>query len=200
MKKSLTFWNSLPVLLIISGALLLISQILIKRKRAETSQPPDEEAEAEVVEDEEPLTKEARVINNYKAIRDALPANVKDEFAKLLTAQAMHETGVFTSRLYLEQNNLYGMTQPTIRETISTGGVNGWANYASLEDSTKDLLLYFKEFNMNPADKAFLDPERNKGVNTYLKAIKANGYFEAPYMDYYNAVKKHLSTVKNLIQ
>ncbi|MCK5546059.1 MAG: glucosaminidase domain-containing protein [Rhodospirillaceae bacterium] len=154
----------------------------------------------EEVEAEEPLTREARIINNYKVIRGELPTNIKDEFVKMLTAQAMHETGVFTSKLYLEQNNLFGMTQPTIRETLSVGGRNGWANFANLEDSAKDLLLYFKEFNINPADKAFLETERHRGVNAYLKLIKAQGYFEQDYMGYYNAVKKHLSTVKGLIQ
>jgi len=194
MKKSLTFWNIFPALLIIVGVLWLIFLIGIKRKQAEPDENDIEEPDRDdTVDDEEPeVDRETRIINHYKIIRGELPDTIPDITAKILTAQAMLETGVFTSRLYKEQNNLFGMRQPTIRETTSTGpGYKGFANFATLEDSVQDLLLYFKEFNLKPTWK---EPA------VFVKAIKAQGYFEEPYIGYFNNIRKHLAKVKALIQ
>ena len=192
MKKSFTFWDILPALLIIAGVLWLIGRFGIKRKQ--TDQPETIDAEAEVIPDDDKeteVTREKRIVNHYTLIREALPRTVPDHTAKLITAQAMHETGVFTSRLYKEQNNLFGMRQPTVRETRSTGGRDGWANFATLEDSVQDLLLYFKEFGLKPTWK---EP------NVFVKEIREKGYFTDPYIDYFNAVRSHLATVKTLVQ
>lgn len=190
MKKSLTFWNIFPVLLIMSGVLLLTFRLWIKRKskgEAEPITPTTVKEESE----EEPMTKEARIIQHYKIIRDNLPSNVPDDTAKLLTAQAMHETGNFTSRLYKEQNNLFGMRHPTVRDTLSLEMRNGYATFARLEDSVQDMLLYYKEFNLTPSWK---EPAQ------FVKEIRAKGYFEDNYLPYFNAVRSHLSTVKTLVQ
>ena len=86
---------------------------------------------------------------------------------------------------------MFGMIQPNIRETLSTGEKRGFANFASMEDSVKDLYLYFKEFNIKPTYKDSKD---------YVKDIRQAGYFTAPFIDYHNAVRSHLATVKSLIQ
>ena len=83
------------------------------------------------------------------------------------------------------------MRHPVVRETLSIGDREGYANYATLEDSVDDLLLYFKEFGLKPTWK---EP------NTFVKAIKEKGYFEDTYINYYNAVRSHLAKVKTLIQ
>ena len=192
MKKSLTFWNIFPASLIIAGVLLLIFQSLIKRKREEKeeSETIDTDHE-EVQEEEDPISREQKIRNNYQVIRKAAPPGIKDEFIKILTAQAMHETGNFTSRLYIEQNNLFGMGHPIIRETTSTGDVRGFANYATLEDSVTDMFLWLTEFKLKPTYTDSKD---------FVKDIRQNGYFTAPFIDYHNAMRKHLATVKNLIQ
>ncbi len=192
MKKLLIFWNIFPAFLIIAGVLLLIGRVLIKRRQSEEGEIIDDGVTtAEEIPDEPEITQEKNVILHFKVIRDALPDSVPDITAKILTAQAMHETGVFKSRLYREQNNLFGMRHPEIRETLSTGDIDGWANFATLEDSVNDLLLYFKEFGLKPTWK---EP------NTFVKAIKEKGYFEDAYIPYYNAVRSHLAKVKTLVQ
>ena len=191
MKKSLTFWNTFPAFLIIVGILWFISLGLIKKKRREQGEVIEAEPEPTAEEEEAPETREQRIITNYKVIRDALPSSISDVTAKILTAQAMHETGIFTSRLYIENNNLFGMRQPTARESLSLGGVDGWSNFATLENSVGDLLLYFKEFGLKPTWK---EP------NVYVKQIREKGYFTDLYINYFNAVRSHLATVKNLIQ
>ena len=192
MKNSLTFWNIFPASLIIAGVLLLIFQSLIKKRRQEKEDPTTIDTDHEIVpEEEDPISREQKIRNNYLVIRKAIPESVKDEFIKILTAQAMHETGIFTSRLYLEQNNLFGMGHPIIRETTSTGDVRGFANYATLEDSVSDMLLCLAEFNLKPTYTDSKD---------YVKDIRQKGYFTAPFIDYHNALRKHLTIVKNLIQ
>ena len=192
MKNSLTFWNIFPASLIIAGVLLLIFQSLIKKRRQEKEDPTTIDTDHEIVpEEEDPISREQKIRNNYLVIRKAIPESVKDEFIKILTAQAMHETGIFTSRLYLEQNNLFGMGHPIIRETTSTGDVRGFANYATLEDSVSDMLLWLAEFNLKPTYTDSKD---------YVKDIRQKGYFTAPFIDYHNALRKHLTIVKNLIQ
>ena len=193
MKKSLNFWSILPALLIISGVLLLIFQVLIKRRKATGGTPdtvePDPEPDQDDLADEP--DKEQRIINNYKIIRKNLPESVSDDVAKMITAQAMHETGIFTSRLYQEQNNMFGMKHPEIRETLSIERRNGFATFGSLDDSVKDMLLYYAEFKLKP---------NWKEVHTFVKEIKNKGYFEAPFLSYFNATRSHYNTVKSLIQ
>ena len=191
MKNSLTFWAILPVLLIIAGVSLLTGRVLIKSRTNDQTVDTEAEVITDEPDDEPEPSKEARIVNHYKIIRKVLPDTVTDEFAKILTAQAMHETGNFTSRLYREQNNMFGMRHPQVRETLSTEDRNGYANFATLENSVEDLLLYFKEFNLKPTFKT---------PSEYVKAIKSKGYFEALYLTYFNAVRSHLSKVKHLVQ
>ena len=194
MKKSLTFWNMLPWLLIISGVLLLISRVLIKRMKAKagTETLDNEPIEAEEVEEIDEPNKEQRILNIFQVVRRNIPGAWSDDTAKMIVAQAMHETGNFTSRLYKEQNNLFGMRQPAIRETLSIEGRNGFATFGSLDDSVKDLLLYFKEFS--------LEPNKWDKPHAYVKAIKNAGYFTDDFLSYYNAMRTHYNTVKALIQ
>ncbi|MBA7532146.1 hypothetical protein ES705_24372 [subsurface metagenome] len=192
MRKSLTFWDILPPSLITVGVLLLIGHLLIKSRRPEVVEIIDDgSTTADEIPDEPAITQEKNVTIHYKVIRDALPASVPDDTAKILTAHAMHETGVFKSRLYREQNNLFGMRHPTIRDTLSRGDVDGFADFKTLEDSVLDLLLYFKEFGLKPVWKQ---------PDTFVKAIKSKGYFEESYIPYVMAVKKHYAKVKMLIQ
>lgn len=182
------------MLLIIFGILLLIFQVIVKRKKQavqETGSPETNGTDEPDSYEPEP-DKEQRVINHYKIIRANLPANISDDVAKMITAQAMHETGIFTSRLYKDQNNLFGMKHPEIRETLSLERRNGFATFASLDDSVKDLLLYYKEFNLNPS--------KWKEVHEMVKEIKNKGYFEELFLPYFNAVRSHYNTVKSLIQ
>lgn len=192
MKKYLTFWNIFPPSLIIVGVLLLIGRILIKTGQPENAEIIEsDETTADDIPDEPEITREASIVNHYKIIRDTLPESVPDITAKIITAQSMHETGVFTNKYYSEQNNLFSMRHPIIRETLSTGDRDGFANFATLEDSVNDLLLYFKEFDLKPNWK---EPA------AYVKAIKSKGYFEDTYIDYYNGVRRHLAKVKTLVQ
>lgn len=194
MKNSFNYSRILAILLIIAGVFLLIFQLIKQKIQAfqENNEPaPMDEETDEPDEPEQSHSKDSTIINHYKLIRETLPDDVNDTFAKIITAQAMHETGVFTSRLYQEQNNLFGMRHPVLRETKSLGSVRDYANFASLEDSVSDLLLYFNEFKY---------AKNYNTVDSYVKQLKAKGYFTAQYVPYFNAVRSHYNYLKSLIQ
>jgi len=56
-------------------------------------------------------------------------------------AQAKLETGHFTSPVFLENNNLFGMHPPKVRETLSVGSNRKCAVYLTWLDSVKDYAL-----------------------------------------------------------
>ncbi|NBK22752.1 MAG: hypothetical protein EOM68_12070 [Spirochaetia bacterium] len=64
----------------------------------------------------------------------------------ILMAQARLETGYYTSRIFVESNNLFGMRHPRIRETRSLGSQYGHAYYDHWTDSVDDYILWYTYF------------------------------------------------------
>lgn len=102
-----------------------------------------------------------------------------------MVAQAKHETGNFTSSLYLLHSNMYGMKNGSIIsawEKIGPKAPDGgtYASYASDFDSVKDLLQWFvwKKF-----------PESVANVEQYASELKARGYFGDSLTNYTNGLK-----------
>lgn len=107
-----------------------------------------------------------------------------DRVAKNWVAVSKHETANFTSNLLRTANNLFGMKQPLKRMTVSKGPTkNGFASFASLTDSVKDLVLYMDEWNY-PKDFASVDDQ--------VRFMKSKGYFQEPLLDYMTSVKARL--------
>jgi len=100
-----------------------------------------------------------------------------------LLAIAAHETGNFTSAVFRNNNNLFGMRHPTIRQTTSQGDRNGYAWYNSIEDSVRDYLLWLQSQNA---------PEGFSDISELISFMKERSYFEASYSSYNNAVSNHL--------
>ena len=61
---------------------------------------------------------------------------------EIVYAQAVLETGNFTSRIFRESHNLFGMKLPKIRPTVATGERYGHATYCHWKDSVDDYLLW----------------------------------------------------------
>jgi len=64
------------------------------------------------------------------------------EHQEIVRQQIVLETGDFTSYLCREQNNLFGMRHPRVRETTSLGEQNYHAYYRHYIDSIKDYALW----------------------------------------------------------
>lgn len=167
-KKSKKRWLILAAFFLILGIVLLVFLLKKKKIAIPISQEPGEpDNSAEYARD----IKEIFIENGLTA-----------KEAQYWTAVSAHETGIWTSKIYTENFNLFGMKQPHERETTSAGEKSGYASYLSDDDSIKDIMLWIKARQM-PMDHAT--------IQKFVSDMKARGYFEAPYMDYLNAVRKH---------
>ena len=89
---------------------------------------------SQVLQEEPPITKE----NLYEQIK-----KLGIKFPDVVFAQAVLETGHFTSKLFQQGNNLFGMKVPSKRETLSIGKrKGGYAIFDSWESSVNDYLLW----------------------------------------------------------
>ena len=106
---------------------------------------------------------------------------------KLLQAQAIHETGNFTSRLFKENNNVFGMKIPQQRQTLNIApGNQQFSRFASIDDSIKDMLLYLDHFRI-PLDQE--DPFR------YAQILKDKNYYEDPVEVYFKGLVNGLRLI-----
>lgn len=105
------------------------------------------------------------------------------ETAKMITAQAAHESANFTSKIFRYNNNPFGMKLPETRFTCATGENFGHAVYENLEGAAYDYFLYYK---------ARKYPPTWENIDVFIEALKNNNYFEASLEVYKGAVKKFL--------
>ena len=77
------------------------------------------------------------------------PQNLQQEIVKqgikypdIAMAQAKIESGHFTSPIFQENNNLFGMKLPSVRQTTAIGKNRGHAKYKTWQDSVKDYKLW----------------------------------------------------------
>lgn len=113
---------------------------------------------------------------------------MSNEVALFITAQAVLETGNFTSNLYTEQHNLFGMKEPTQRITTALKVGDMFAHYTNNINSVIDYLLWvsymgFQQKHLTDLDKFMLRlansnycPEQNyiKKIKQIYKQLKEN--------------------------
>ena len=97
----------------------------------------------------------------------------------IVYAQAILESDHFHSKLFIENSNLFGMTQSVQRITLSKGTSNNYAYYTSWQQSVYDYALYSA---------------------TYLSKIPTEeGYFS--YLaQYYASDPNYVTKLKKLIE
>ena len=82
-------------------------------------------------------------------------------FPHIILAQAHLESGKFTSGIFVNNNNLFGMRQARLRPTTNKGSRNGFAKYDHWRDSVMDYILYYAvymhKFKTEEAYYAYLD-------------------------------------------
>lgn len=116
-----------------------------------------------------------------------------DEFyAAVLYAQAKLESANFTSNIFVNTNNCFGMNQPKVRPTTSLGGWTGangnlWANYSSVETAVNDRVLWDDYFKV-PA------PTGADDVSRYMNEVQQRGYAEDPqYIKKWKSIFEQIS-------
>lgn len=107
----------------------------------------------------------------YKKTVFELIDNYPFKFKGLIKAQAIEESGNFTSPVFKENNNCLGMRLPHQRLTLATGSNLNHATYKCLEDCIIDRLIY---------EAKYLNDLNKKEYLTYLDSVYAEsgGYSE----------------------
>jgi flagellum-specific peptidoglycan hydrolase FlgJ len=109
----------------------------------------------------------ARTPNQREVYEELLRHDVK--FPDIVLAQAILESGNFTSRVTKHNNNLFGMRMPKVRQTTAVGQRYGYARYYNWKDSVKDYKLW---------QEALLKryPNMTRGqYKTYINRIYSTG-------------------------
>lgn len=100
--------------------------------------------------------------------------------SEYIAALSSLETGSWTSNIYRENNNLFGMRCPQIRETTAVGCKNGFAVYESTSDSIEDFLKWWF-YNNIPMDAYSLDG--------FSATLKNKGYYQEDMIAYLGALQ-----------
>ena len=103
-----------------------------------------------------------------------------EDMAKLIVAQAGFETGNFTSVIFKENNNLFGMKLAKVRKTTAIGENRGHAVYRNLEECVKDYWLY---------SRALGYLSNYSSIVNFVRALVQKKYFEAKPEDYQKGVE-----------
>ena len=123
------------------------------------------------------------VVREYNGFTEkALVEKIKSlnfKFPYIILAQSYQETGRFTSTIFRENENLFGMKQAVLRTNLAKGTNRGHAYYDTWQDSVIDYALYSA---------------------TYLSDIKTEGeYFEYLRQNYAED-KSYVTRLKALIR
>lgn len=110
-------------------------------------------------------------------------AGYDDTIANGFAAVSKFETGNFSSAVFKENNNLFGMRLPRKRSTTATSSNLGHAVYNNRLDSIYDLVLWLDYTNFPKAAKNFY------GV---VREMNNRNYFEVDFDTYYSRASNWL--------
>ena len=100
-------------------------------------------------------------------------------FPHIVLAQAKLESGNYSSKMFKENNNLFGMKEAKSRINIAGGTQNGHAYYDSWSESIYDYALYY---------------------STYLSKIKNEKEYFQYLSQSYAEDPNYISNLKNIIE
>lgn len=126
------------------------------------------------------ILKEKNDFSSEKLKKALVSLNVK--FPHIVYAQAKLETGNFTSKIFKENNNLFGMREAKVRPTTNKGTENNHAYFDTWYDSVLDYAMY---------SAAYLHDIKTE--DEYFQYLKQN-YAEAP--NYIEVLQKTINAEK----
>ena len=100
------------------------------------------------------------------------------DLAKFAAAQAAHETGGFTSKIFKSNNNAFGMKYAG--QSLAAGVKNGYANYLTVNDSVGDFVKWW----VHHRAAIFSLPLFVHDLASYVRFLRNNSYFEASEAEY----------------
>ena len=106
-------------------------------------------------------------------------ADLNVKFPDIVYAQAQVETGNFTSTVFKENHNLFGMKEATVRASTNKGTEHGHAYFENWYDSVLDYALYQAQ---------------------YLSDIKTEGEYFQYLSQHYAEAPNYIEVLKKVIQ
>ena len=128
-------YNIFKAVTLIFGASLLLG-----------GQTPPSQAQIEYITDTESIL---LVKNQNEFTEEKLIAKIKElnfKFPHIVLAQAKLETGTYNSRIFKENNNLFGMKEARVRLNLTQGTQYGHAYYNDWEESVMDYALWYASY------------------------------------------------------
>lgn len=107
----------------------------------------------------------------------ALNAGFVDPVAKYITAQAAHETANFSSIVFKENNNPFGIKY--FDQDEAEGARGGYAYYLTLGQAVQDYKRVYRSYGKLLSLK----------IEHFVKFLKEHNYFEAPEAEYLKGVQ-----------
>ena len=143
-KKTLTFKNVFASwLFFVTMAILTFVTVVIGIIRVNDVSFISEETKAIILREAD----KANEFSPEKLKAYILELNIK--FPHIVYAQAQLETGEFKSKIFKENNNLFGMKVATRRPTTNKGEDNGHAFYVNWKESVVDYAFYSAQYLSN---------------------------------------------------
>ena len=97
------------------------------------------------------------------------------KFPYITLAQAILETGHYDSKIFKENNNLFGMKEARVRLNLAKGTQHGHAYYDNWEESVMDYALWYSTFAYKCKNEKQVYKLLNKQyaeANHYVQALK----------------------------
>ena len=95
------------------------------------------------------------------------------EHPSIVYAQSIAETGHYTSVIFRENHNIFGMKKPTQRRTLATGVNRGHATYDSWKQSIFDYWLWQKYYYKGENYYDFLESWGYATSKEYINLLKS---------------------------
>jgi len=109
-----------------------------------------------------------------------LASGLNETLSKFAACQSAFETANFTSNIYKNNNNAFGMKYAG--QSASTGEKNGYADYLSVQMSVSDFVVWYTRHRL----QIMILPYIINSLSDYVDFLKNCGYFEANRDTYYN--------------
>jgi len=143
-------------------AMLLLMLVAIACFKYETAHVADNSTESAVT------TSKAERITMNDSILASYLIKIRVKFPHVVLAQAQLETGNYTSRIFVENNNLFGMKLATVRPTTAVGERYTYACYENWQQSVIDYVMYQLSYYSNEkSDIAYI----NRISKTYSEDV-----------------------------
>ena len=100
--------------------------------------------------------------------------NIK--YPHIVMAQAIIESGNFSSAVFRRNNNMFGMRQARTRTTTSSGDIGGYASYRNWRDCVYDYALYqYSAMSTCDNEAEYFDRLQSRYAQdtSYVSALKA---------------------------